>query len=159
MICSFLPFEMNRNRKTYCRICPASEHYCNLFTGRNEVLAKVIFSQASVILFPGGSGPGGVSGPGGFLQIFGGEGSPNFRGGLQFFGGVPPIFRGGGVSKFSGVSNFLGVSKFSGGVPRHWNMVNVRPVRILLECILVGSNLLTTFPDLLSACQFSSSDA
>ena len=55
---------------------------------------------------------------GGFLQILGGSFlggvPPNFRGG-SFFGGVPPNFRGG----------------------LHRNTVNVRPVRILLECILV----------------------
>ena len=45
-----------------------------LITGRNEVLAKVIFSQACVILFTGG-----VSGPGGVPPIF--RGSPIFRGG------------------------------------------------------------------------------
>ena len=56
-----------------------------IFTGRNEVLAKVIFSQASVI-------------------------HSVHRGGGYFF-------RGGGVL--------------------HRNTVNVRPVRILLECILV----------------------
>ena len=94
-----------------------------IFTGRNEVLAKIIFSQASVILFMGGgvsnfsegsskfSGVSNFSG-GGFLQIF--RGSPIFQGG-------PAIFR--------------GVSNFWGGLL--WNTVNVRPVRILLECILV----------------------
>ena len=48
-----------------------------IFTGRNEVLARVIFSQASVIhsVHRGGSGPGGV------LQIFGGCTSKFSRGG------------------------------------------------------------------------------
>ena len=43
----------------------------DFITSRNEVLAKVIFSQVSVIysVHGGGSGPGG-----GFLQIFGGGG-------------------------------------------------------------------------------------
>ena len=51
------------------------------------------------------------------------------RGGLQIFGGS---------SKFSGgLQIFGGVSKFSGG-GLHRNTVNVRPVRILLECILVN---------------------
>ena len=80
------------------------------------------------------------------------------RGGLQFFGGVPQNFLGGGSSKFSGgvppnfrggvflqiffwgewfLQNFRGVSNFR-------NTVNVRPVRILLECILVY----TILPDL-----------
>ena len=58
---------------------------------------------------------------GGVLQILWG-GSPNLGGCLQFFGGVLQIFGGGGL---------------------HRNTVNVRPVRILLECILVLSvNLL-----------------
>ena len=86
---------------------------------------------------------------GGFLQIFGGclfgGVPPNFRG--VSFGGVPPIFQ--GVPPiFRGVSFFLegGSSKFSGGVlPR--NTVNVQPVRILLECILVldDFHLITCF--------------
>ena len=73
-----------------------------IFTGRNEVLAKVIFLHLSVILFTGG----GVWS----------RGVSNFSGGLQFFGG--------GV---------VGVMVRT----RHRNTVNVRPVRILLECILV----------------------
>ena len=78
-----------------------------LVTGRNEVLAKVIFSQACVILSTGGVGipaclagqswgggypsmpcrsvPGG-SGPGGCFSNF--LGVSNFSGGLQFFEGV-----------------------------------------------------------------------
>ena len=68
----------------------------HIFTGRNEVLAKVIFSQASVCP------------QGGFLQILGGV-PPNFRGG----GGV--FFGRGGSSKFSGGS-FWGVPpNFRGG--------------------------------------------
>ena len=60
---------------------------------------------------------------GGFLQIFGGG---SFLGGI-FFGGFLQIF-GGGL--------FWG-GLFGGGV-LHRNTVNVRPVRILLECILVS---------------------
>ena len=85
---------------------------------------------------------------------------------LQFFGGVSNFSRGGGVSNFSGVSNFGGVfpiflgggyfkfffiqiffiqiflnsnffsSKFLLGCPPP-DMVTEQPVRILLECILV----------------------
>ena len=66
-----------------------------LITGRNEVLAKVIFLHVSVILFTGG---GGVC--------------------SKFSGGVSAPNLGGGFSNFQ-------------------NTVNVRPVRILLECILV----------------------
>ena len=53
-----------------------------IITGRNEVLAKVIFSQASVIHSVHRGGPvlpGGGVWSGGFLQILGGP--PNFRGG------------------------------------------------------------------------------
>ena len=112
-----------------------SKQCLSIFTGRNEVLAKVIFSQACVILSTGGSGPGGVSGPGG-LQILGGVWSRGvlqiFRGGGVWSRGVLQIF-GGGRGLVPG-----GFSKFSGG-GLHRNMVNVRPVRILLECILVTS--------------------
>ena len=88
---------------------------------------------------------------GGFLQILGG----GILGGPPNFWGVPPNFRGGvfflggGSSKFSGGQvppNFRGrgifwggggwVFQIFGGV-LHQNTVNVRPVRILLECILV----------------------
>ena len=83
------------------------------------------------------------------LQIFGGGGvpAPNFRGGAcskfsggpcsKFSGGVPapnfwgvhaPNFRGGWVP----APNFRG-----GGSSNFRNTVTVRPVRILLECILV----------------------
>ena len=66
----------------------------------------------------GGSAPNFRGWGGGWvvclLQIFGGVSAPNFWGGLL------QIFGGGGV-----VSNFR-------------NTVNVRPVRILLECILVA---------------------
>ena len=124
------------------------DHQPYIFTGRNEVLAKVIFSEACVILSTGGVG-------GCLLQIWGGVVSaPNFRGGgvcSKFSGGrvSAPNFRGGVCSKFQGGSapNFGGVcSKFSGGcllqifgggVSNFRNTVNVRPVRILLECILV----------------------
>ena len=91
-----------------------------IFTGRNEVLAKVIFSEACVILSTGGClVPGGclqfsegVSGPGGCLVlggvwsqgVSGPGGMSGPRGCLQFFGGgrsgprgVSTIFRGGGV--------------------------------------------------------------
>ena len=73
-----------------------------IFTGRNEVLAKVIFLHLSVILFTGG-----VPAPN-----FRGRGvpAPNFGGCLlQISGGVPaPNFWGGACSKFSG-----GVLQFS----------------------------------------------
>ena len=87
-----------------------NDHH-GIFNGRNEVLAKVIFSQASVILFTVGGGLvpresglvrgvsnffwGGFSKFFGGLQIFGGGFLQIFLGGLQIFGGR-------GVSNFSG---------------------------------------------------------
>ena len=66
---------------------------CTIFTGRNEVLAKVIFSQASVIHSVHGGGClqiwGGVSGPGGCLQIFGGGGSSTAEYGQRSAGTHP----------------------------------------------------------------------
>ena len=85
------------------------------FTCRNEVLAKVIFLHLSVILFTGGV-------------------PPNFQGvggSSKFWGGCLQIF--GGALQFWGVS-----SNFSGGFSNFRNTVNVQPVRILLECILVS---------------------
>ena len=83
---------------------------------------------------------------GGVCSNFSGRGqtAPNFRGG-GMEGGLLQIFRGGGVcSNFSGgvvsAPNFRGglLQFFGGGVCSNFrNTVNVRPVRILLECILV----------------------
>ena len=110
-------------------------------TGRNEVLAKVIFSQASVC--PQGGG-GWVSQHA--LQVSPGEGG---------YPSMPCRSVSGGVSNFWGVSNFLGgVSNF-GGLQFFWggslilgggrDTVNVRPVRILLECILVSQYFCVLF--------------
>ena len=83
---------------------------CRIFTGRNEVLAKVMFLQAFVILSTGGclvqggclvlggSGPGGVWSRGGCLQF---GGFSNFSGGSPIFRGVSNFFWGGAVSRFS----------------------------------------------------------
>ena len=90
-------------------------------TGRNEVLAKVIFSQACV--------KNSVHRGGGCGLVPGG-------------GRVSPIFSGGGV----GVVWSRGFSKIFGeGLQFFWGLqffgegdtVNVRPVNVLLECILV----------------------
>ena len=96
-----------------------------------------------------------VHGGGCLLQIFGGGVCPKFfwggvcskfSGGCLpqiFLGGSAPNFRGGVCPKFSGgvsAPNFQGgvCSKFSGGGSSNFrNTVTVRPVRILLECILV----------------------
>ena len=89
------------------------------------------------------SGPGGgLSGLGGCL-VKGGvwsQGVSNFLGGLQFFGGSPIL--GVGVN-----SNFFLIQiffpKISSGMhqpPSPPDTVNERPVRILLECILVKFN-------------------
>ena len=108
----------------------------DFITGRNEVLAKVIFLHLSVIH----SVHRGVS------EIFGGclkfWGVWNFRGVSEIFGGVSEIFGGylkfsGGLKFFGGCLKFWGVSEIFGGGCLHRNTVKVRPVRILLECILV----------------------
>ena len=54
--------------------------YVYLVTGRNEVLAKVIFSQACVILFTGRQGGSGS------------RGSSKFLGVSIFSGGSPPEY-------------------------------------------------------------------
>ena len=59
----------------------------------------------------------------------GGGGSSKFSGGE---GDV--YFSGGGSSKFSGGDGYFSGGGVGGVL--HWNTVNVRPVRILLECIL-----------------------
>ena len=125
----------------------------HLFYRPQRSWAKVIFLQACVCP-QGGWGvwwvsqqhamqvsPRGGLVPGG-LQFFGGRGS-------NFSGGWSPIFSG-GVSNFSGGKG--GPQFFWGGILFHfcflWGytppprsrvkyMVNERPVRILLECILV----------------------
>ena len=76
------------------------------------------------------------------LQFFGGV--SNFLGGLQFSGGL----HFGGVK--GGPPNFFFFDFwFLWGYPppgtRHWNTVNVRPVRILLECILVYKKVLVKY--------------
>ena len=94
-------------------------------TGRNEVLAKVIFLHLSVILFTGGGG--WVSAPnfrgGGVCSKFSGGSAPNFRGGVcsKFSGGVSaPNFRGVSAPNFGGVSapNFWGGVCGPGLVPK-----------------------------------------
>ena len=86
-----------------------------------------------MILLTGGGG-WWWSGPGGVSNFFGGV--SNFRGwGPQFFGGSP-IF--GGVSNFWGEGlQFFGVGGGSLQISPPPETVNARPVRILLECILV----------------------
>ena len=71
-------------------------------TGRNEVLAKVIFLHLSVILFTGGI-------------------PPNFRGGyLKFSGGGVSNFRG-GCLKFSGGGVSSGIRSTFGRYASYWN--------------------------------------
>ena len=79
-----------------------------IFTGQNEVLAKVIFSQACVILSMGQCLGRFSNFLGGVLQFL--------RGFSNFSGGCSPIFRGRGwfsnlgghLQFFGGVSNFFG---------------------------------------------------
>ena len=77
----------------------------------------------------------------GGLQIFGGGGvSPNFLGGSSKFRGVSKFLgEGVGLQIFEGSPNFRRGLQFffRGGWAVLRNTVNVQPVRILLECILV----------------------
>ena len=105
--------------------------------GQGNIFTGVCLSTGGGACSKFSGGRGGI--------FWGGVPAPNFRGGvffrggclLQIFGGVPaPNFRGG---------YFSGGYFWGGGVPApnfrggalHRNTVNVRPVRILLECILV----------------------
>ena len=93
----------------------------------------------------------------GGLQIFGGVSpifqgvSPNFRGCLQFFKGSPN-FQGGCLQIFGGSPNFFffffyffSPKKILLGSTPPPETVNARPVRILLECILVWFNFKVQF--------------
>ena len=87
---------------------------------------------------------GGGSGPGVFLQILGGGVPPNFQWGCFWSqgGGVPPNFLGGLQKFFFFFFQFLFPKKILlGCINPHPSpppeTVNARPVRILLECILV----------------------
>ena len=78
-------------------------------TGRNEVLAKVIFSQVCVILSTEGGGiPACLASQSWGVSNF--SGVSNFLRGLQFFGGSPIFW---GVSNFGG-SPIFGGSPFWG---------------------------------------------
>ena len=107
---------MNESDYQFIQICSLCSASAKFITGRNEVLAKVIFLHLSVILFTGGGAPD-------IALIWGGapEFAQIFRGGI-FLGGVPPNFRGGVLQIFGGGRNFGGgifgggSSKFSGGV-------------------------------------------
>ena len=108
-----------------------------IFTGWNEVLAKVIFSQACVILSTGRGGGLGNIFTSVCHSVHRGGVSEIFRGVSEIFGGMSEIL--GGVSEIWGVSKIFrgGFWNFRGGGVLHRNTVNVRPVRILLECILI----------------------
>ena len=107
---------------------------CSKFLGRRGVCSK----------FWGGC----------LLQILGGVSTQNFGGGclLQIFGGgLLQIFGGGVCSKFSGGLKFFFLfffNLFSPPKNSFWDAppppetVNARPVRILLECILVNTAVL-----------------
>ena len=100
--------------------------------------AKVIFLHLSVILLTGGVvWSWGVSPIFDGLQFFGGSpifrGSPNLQGVSNFSGG-PPIFFFKFFFFFFDNSFF---PKISSGMHPPPETVNARPLRILLECILV----------------------
>ena len=92
-------------------------HIQNIITGRNEVLAKVMFLQVSVILLTGGGGVPDQApppGPGRYTP-------PDQAGTPPDQAGTPPSRPG----------------RYTPPSSRPRNTVNDRPVRILLECILV----------------------
>ena len=102
----------------------------HIFTGRNEVLAKVIFSQACVC--PQGGGACSKFLGGACSKFSGGVPAPKFRGGacskfsggclLQIFlGGPAPKFWGGACSKFSGGSPIFGIRSTFGRYASYWN--------------------------------------
>ena len=97
---------------------PTCPTWREIITGRNEVLAKVIFSQACVknSVHSGGGGGGYPSMPcksvPGGLQFFGGV--SNF-GGSPILGGVEGGLR--GTPQFFGGGNFFSISAFFGNNP------------------------------------------
>ena len=126
---------------------------CALITGRNEVLDKVIFfttvchsfCSQGVGMYPSMPcrsvlGGGGVYPSMPCKSVLGGP--PIFFGGVSnlgvsnFLGGLP-IFQGGVLQFFWGEG--------AGGSPIFRDTVNVRPVRILLECILVSLSYYSDF--------------
>ena len=106
---------------------------CDIFTGQNEVLPKVMFLHLCVILFTGGVPDQAPSPDQG--------GTPPDQAGTPQDqtppdqGGTPP--RPGRNPPGPGkVPPWDQTPQNS----RLWNTVNIRPVRILLECILVEIN-------------------
>ena len=140
------PASSTRRRSNVTRSDSSLETLQNEFSDNNFYRPKQSFGQGNIFRSVCHSVHRGVGGGlvpgrspifrGGFLQILGGP--SNFFGGGR---GVPPIFLGGrGSSKFfwgEVPPNFCGVSNFFWGGVLHQNMVNIRLVRILLECILV----------------------
>ena len=108
-----------------------------IVTGRNEVLAKVIFSQASVIHSVHRGGSSKFSGVG--VSFFGGV-PPNFQGGVFFLGG-PPIF-GGGV--FLGGNTYsTGIRSTFGRYASYWNAFLFH-----IAVLLYGSGIDTLLVDI-----------
>ena len=86
-----------------CIVVAKGHSHGAFFTGRNEVLAKVIFSEACVILSTGGGGVCSKFSGGCLLQIFGGGVCSKFSGGVS-----APNFPGGGVSPIFGIQSTFG---------------------------------------------------
>ena len=116
-----------------------------IFTGRNEVVAKVMFLQVSVILSTGG----------GLRRTPPDQGEPPPDGEPPpRDGGTPPRWRPPGWRTPPGMENPPGWRTPPDGEPprdgepppgsRHQHTVYERPVRILLECILVNICFLST---------------
>ena len=126
-----------------------------IFTGRNEVVAKVIFLHLSVILFTGGSASvhAGIPPPPGTRQTPPGPGRPPPGPGRPPWDqadtpgpGRPPQTR--QTPPRPGrpppdQADPPGTRQTPPGPDRLQHTVYERPVRILLECILVNSKIMS----------------
>ena len=137
LVCSKMYFRNMRHRKgcqsiSFLSVLTQVRLNCyilyRIFTGRNEVLAKVIFLQSSVC--PQGGIPACLASQSqGGLRFWG---SP-ILGGLQFWGS--PIFRRG--LQFWGVSNFSGVGspeygQCSAGTHSYWNAFSCYLIKMVV---------------------------
>ena len=94
--------------------CSMEDYVIRIFTGRNEVLAKVIFSEACV--------KNSVHRGGCLLQIFGGVSAPNLGGVCSKFpGGVCSKFSGGCLLQIFGGSPIFGIRSTFGRYASYWN--------------------------------------
>ena len=109
---------------------------CILVTSRNEVLAKVIFSEACVILSTGGWGGVCSKFLGGLLQIFGGGVCSKFSGGVS-----APNFQGGSAPNFRGGSPIFGIRSTFGRYASYWNAFLFK-LNFILSIVSINSAIL-----------------